>query len=222
MKFSRCHKKGQAFVEFAASVLVLTLFGFAAVDLSKGISTYQRMNSVGREGGRVFLKSTFDTAHVSDTVLWPQVKTKVYDLLKQAMLPDDLDTNGAVRISVGRRVIQEGQTESSSATDQIIITHEFVFNSGANAPSADSRISPTSLVTRDGASVKVIAGPPVSTADDPATTVNEDTGFVPIDTLREGEELIIVEMFYKFEFMTPVEKLAPGLHLDVLYDRTVF
>jgi hypothetical protein len=210
MKFSFFHqkKKGQAFVEFSISVVVLTIIGFGAVDLARGISTYQRMSSVGREAGRVFLKSSFDTTNLDETALGDEVRAKVYTILKQAMLPDDLEKNGTVLISVGRRIIKPEESESSDATDQIKITHQFLFaGTGDDAPASISRI-------KDADDDKIISGPPETTSTYP--------GFVPVTTLRLGEELIIVEIFYHYEFYTPIAKLIPGLELDVLYDRTVF
>lgn len=218
--FPNRKRKGQAFVEFAVSVVILTLFGFGAVDFSKAISTYQRMNSVGREAGRVFLKSSFDTANLDETALRGEVESKVYEALKQAMLPDDLEQNGVVIVSVARRVIPIGGTTSSAATDQLKITHRFTFPQTPNAAGTQtSRIEPTGL---DANNDVIIAGPPVSSPDDPSTLEDEDVGFLPVDTVRLDEELIIVEMFYVYDFMTPIDQLIPGLQLNVLYDRTVF
>jgi len=219
------NRKGQAFVEFAISVVVLTLFGFGAVDLSRAVSTYQRMNSVGREAGRIFLKSSFDTANLTQSAIRAEVKTKVYASLTQAMLPDDLGENGVVIVTIARRVIPLGGSASSSSTDQLKVTHRFTFPDAGQGESNSagihpSRISPTAL---DANNAIIIAGPPLTTVDDPSTPENEEEGgFLPVDTIRSGEELIIVEIFYVYEFMTPIDKVIPGFQLNVLYDRTVF
>jgi Flp pilus assembly protein TadG len=193
--------RGQSFVELAISVVVLAVLAFGAVDLSKSISTFQRMSSVGREGGRVFLKSNFDTTNITDTLLRSDVETKVYNLLKQAMLPENLDANGGVIITVARRV--ERADKPTTPDDQLKITHVFKFGSASSG----------AVVTR----IK----------DDPPDTyisgsLENDPDFIPLATVRRNEELVIVEMFYTNEFMTPIADLVPGLSLSMLYDRTVF
>jgi hypothetical protein len=195
--------RGQALVEFVVSVLVILLAGFGVADLSRGVSTKLRMTSVGREAGRIFLKNNFDTKNLSQAQLRLQAEVKVYEALKQAMLPDDLATDGKVIITVVRRVINPSETESSDSTDQLKIVHEFPFI-GSNAPTESTRV----YRNIDA----VIAGPPFG----------EDEGFLPVTMLRLGEELVIVEMFMRFDFYTPVDTLANNLRLDVLYDRSVF
>jgi Flp pilus assembly protein TadG len=201
-------RRGQALIEFVISFFVILLVGLASVDLSRGISTYQRMSSVGREAGRIFLKNNFDTKNFDATQLRPEVSSKVYTALQQAMLPDDLAADGTVIITVARRIINPSETESDDATDQLKITHQFVFVGTANdAPGGVSRIPDTD-------SDQIISGPPETTTSYP--------GFVPITTVRLDEELIIVEMLMKFNFYTPVDTLAGGISMDVLYDRAVF
>jgi hypothetical protein len=203
--------RGQAYVELVVSVLVLAVLGFGAVDLSKSLSTSQRMSAVGREGGRVFIKNNFDTTNLSVTDLNSEVEDKVYDLLKQAMLPEDLDTQGGVIITVARRVnkgLLEGGSESVAGSppepdDQLKITHVFTFGN------ASLGIINTKI--KDELSDTYIAG-----------SIEPDPDFLPVGTVRRDEELVIVEMFYKNEFMTPIANLVPGLTLDLLYDRTVF
>jgi hypothetical protein len=195
-------EQGQAYVELALSVVVLATLGFGAVDLSKSISTYQRMSSVGREGGRIFLKSGIDTTNITDAdLLRPEVNIKVYSLLEQAMLPEKLSENGGVIISIARRVVKPGSP--SVPDDQLKITHVFKFGS-AYTGVVRSKI-------KDDLNDTYIAG-----------SLEIDPDFIPVSTVRLNEELVIVEMFYKNEFMTPIAKLVPGLTLDLLYDRTVF
>jgi hypothetical protein len=205
---SKQDRRGQALIEFVISIFIILLVGLASVDLSRGISTYQRMCSVGREAGRIFLKNNFDTKNFDKTQLGPEVSAKVYEALKQAMLPDNLAVDGTVIITVARRIAKPPGTTSDEATDQLKITHQFVFVGTADdAPPGDSRIP-------DKGGDLVIAG-----ADEITPTYK---GFVPIRTVRFDEELIIVEMFMKFDFYTPVDTLAGGINMNTLYDQTVF
>jgi Flp pilus assembly protein TadG len=198
-------RKGQAFVEFAVSVVILMLLAFGTVDLARGISSYQRMTAVAREGGRVFVKSNIDTKNFDEAALKATVDSKVYSLIKQAMLPDKLDENGAVYITVARRIKNPSTSTSSDGTDQLKITHVFDFPGTIAGGNGGSKINYT-----DDSGSKIIAGAPAT------------SNFLPVTTIRLDEELIIVELIYKQEFITPIASLVPGLSLNILYDRAVF
>jgi Flp pilus assembly protein TadG len=218
------NNKGQSMVELALSLTFLFIMTLGVIDFARIFSTYQRMVSVGRESGRIFVKSNINTATTNTTVLrdGPEgVKIKVYDVIVNTMKPDKLDREGSVIISVLRRVDNvllattsdtPLQRETAESDDQLQLVHRFTFDSTPATGFTQSKINQV----MDGTKI-IVSGPSGSTLTPVVTTP-----VISVNTVRLGEELIVVEMYYKNDMITGIDKLFSALALDRLYDRTIF
>ena len=214
--------KGQSMVELALSLTVLFIMTLGVIDFARIFSTYQRMTSVGREAGRIYVKQNYDTTATTAILRdGPQgVKIKVYDAIANSMQPDKLTEQGSVIISVLRRVdgtLLMGtndtlvQRQTAEADDQLELVHRFIFDASPATGSIHSKINyvmDKSKIIVDG----TISGVPDAVPN----------SVIRFDTVRLGEELVVVEMYYENKMMTGIDKLFPALTISKLYDQTIF
>lgn len=210
------NSKGQTLVEFCLVVIIILILTIGAVDFARAFSTYQRMAAMGREGGRLFVKNTFDTLNLTTAALTPDVKLKVYDKLVAGMQPDDLLVNGGVIITVLRRddgaiptTVSALGVATGDDDDTIRIVHRFTY--GSSAPV--TKINKIAVGANEVVAVKEDVDPATPDVPNPVIAYN---------TMRPGEELVVVEMFYTWDMLTNIDNLVPEMRLNTLYDLTIF
>lgn len=193
------HQRGVAAVEFALLLPLLLVLLFGMIDAGRALQAKIIMVNIGREGANLASRGSVDLASGSQDI--------IYALMASAP-PLNVNQQGMVYIT---RVM-------GTATGKSVVLDQYRWDDAArNLGYRISGYAPASNVYNCGA-WSAGACSNISSTNRPATTVMSGK-------LDDGEVVVVVETFYKYDMLIPAGATTllglPTLGPD-LYSMTIF
>lgn len=192
---------GQALVEMCLIVFVLALMAFGAVEMASIISHQNRLATVTREGGRLWVKYDINPEISTSLAI---IQSEVRDpMFKSIVMPGESQLMYAIIFSNIRRIDPRGDTDINDDTtepdDYIHITHQYKY---LNSNPVSSQVG--NVNTR------------VAQYGDPSSMP------LPLGFLIPNENSVVVECYRKNVNLTGFQNFFGSLLSEYLYEVAYF
>ena len=217
--------KGQAVVEVALFGTLLIIITLVAYDLTTQVSKSQGIASAAREAARVFVAKNGAVVLGAGE---PAIDSDAFDASKkvatQVLAPQDLRyipgtgeydyAKGAENNDSWNIIVHTITRVDSNPSNKFDDDHVLLISEPLSYPDTKQ----TNFSTKFKTKVYEIDSEEYDGLDNDTL----DQYNLDLDLLKIGQSIVAVEMFYKAEFITGLDKLAPWAKFDSVYELAYY